>query len=63
MLDAHQAVERAQQQPLGNGVVDANSAVTGDHCPYSEAKMPCMVVISCWWLVTIEWASATAGGY
>ena len=34
--------------PLGTGVGNANSAVTGDHCPYSEAKMPCMVVISCW---------------
>jgi hypothetical protein len=30
---------------------------------YSEPKMICMVLISCCWLVTIEWAIATAGGF
>jgi hypothetical protein len=39
---------------FGNYGFEENSARTGDHCRYSESKMPCMVVFSCCSRVEIE---------
>jgi hypothetical protein len=35
----------------------------GRRAAYNEDKMPCMVVISCCWLVMMDRASATVAGY
>jgi hypothetical protein len=58
--EQHRVGQALVDNPLGFG---GAVAVVCRRVPHSESKMPCIVVICCCWLVTIEWASAIAGGY